>query len=83
MTAPHSLKQFKRDDFLGWLEGRGASLTELTNQYEVVRYRMWTPTDKARPSTHIIYKRENGSLTYTGSARQHYESFCGDKGRGL
>jgi len=83
MTAPHNIKQLSRDDFMTWLEARGATLSDLTNPYEVVRYRMWTPADKSRPSTHIIYKRGNGSLTYQGMTRQHYESFCADKNRGL
>ena len=83
MNAPHALRQFKRDAFMSWLEARGASLAELTNPYEVVRYKMWTLEDKSRPSTHIVYKRGNDTLTYTGQARKHYETFCADKGRGL
>lgn len=83
MSAPHFVRGFKRDDFMSWLERRGASLADITNPYEVVRYKMWTPEDKTRPSTHIVYKRGNDTLTYTGQARKHYENFCADKGRGL
>lgn len=83
MSAPHHVRQFKRTDFMAWLETRGASLADITNPYEVVRYKMWTPEDKTRPSTHIVYKRGNDSLTYTGKSREHYASFLGDKGRGL
>lgn len=75
MSAPHFLRDFKRDRFLDWLERNGATLAEATNPFEVVRYRMWVPTDKARPSTHIVYKRKNETLTYQGSSRHHYESF--------
>ena len=74
--APHFLRIFKRDDFMTWLERNGATLTEVTNPFEVVRYRMWVPTDKGRPSTHIVYKRKNDTLTYQGASRQHYETFA-------
>lgn len=74
MTAPHNLKQLNRDGFLEWLEANGATVMEPTNPYEVVRYRKWCDGDKARPSTHIIYKRNDGSLTYHGQSRAHYES---------
>lgn len=83
MTAPHHIRAFKRGDFMLWLERRGASLADITNPYEVVRYKMWTSEDKARPSTHIVYKRGNDTLTYTGQARKHYENFCDDKEGGL
>lgn len=76
MSAPHMLKAFHRDRFLDWLERNGASLSELTNPYEVVRYKMWAPQDKTRPSTHIVYKRKNGTLTYQGASRKHYETFA-------
>jgi hypothetical protein len=76
MSAPHFLRDFKRDLFLQWLERNNATLVELTNPYEVVRYRMWVPKDTTRPSTHIIYKRKNDTLTYQGSSRQHYETFA-------
>lgn len=74
MSVPHSIKKFKRDEFLAWLEGAGASLCEPTNPYEVVRYKMWIETDSGRPSTHIIYRRNDGTLTYGGSSRAHYEA---------
>ena len=81
--APHHLKKLKREDFMAWLERRGASLRDLTNPYEVVRYRMWCHEDQKRPSTHVIYKRGNDSLTYQGLSRDHYEAFLADKERGL
>lgn len=73
MTAPHTLKKLKRAEFMDWLEANGATVLEPTNQYEVVRYRKWCDGDGARPSTHIIYKRNDGTLTYAGQSRAHYE----------
>lgn len=74
MSAPHSLSKLKRDDFLSWLEQNGATVQEPTNPFEVVRYRKWCNGDKARPSTHIIYRRKDDSLTYAGQSREHYEA---------
>lgn len=73
MSAPHHLKHLKRDAFMAWLEQNGASLCEPTNPFEVLRYKMWTADDAKRPSTHIIYKRKNDTLTYGGRSRAHYE----------
>ncbi len=75
-SAPHHLADFKREGFLSWLERNGATLADLTNPFEVVRYRMWVPSDKSRPSTHIIYKRKNDTLTYQGASQKHYETFA-------
>lgn len=74
MSAPHELRSFKRFEFMDWLERNGASLCEPTNPFEVLRYKMWTAADTGRPSTHIIYKRKNDTLTYGGSSRAHYEA---------
>jgi hypothetical protein len=71
--APHSLKKFDRARFMAWVEDNGGSLSEPTNPYEVVRYRMWCDGDTSRPSTHIVYKRKNDTLTYGGASRSHYE----------
>ena len=72
---PHTLKKFKRADFQNWLEDVGATLADLTNPYEVVRYKMWCKGDDKRPSTHIIYRRGNDTLTYGGKSRDHYARF--------
>lgn len=71
--APMHTKKFKRDQFLGWLERQGAQVLETTNPWELVRYKAWMPDDTKRPSTHIVYARGDGTLTYTGASRQHYE----------
>jgi hypothetical protein len=75
MSAPHTLQMFDRDGFLEWLEVNGASISEPTNEYEVVRYKRWTVENTKRPATHIIYRRGNGTLTYTGRSRADYEEF--------
>lgn len=72
--APHDVKRFKRSEFMDWLERNGATVVEPTNPYEVLRYKMWTDGDASRPSTHIVYRRKNDTLTYGGSSRAHYEA---------
>jgi len=74
VNAPHSLKDFKRIAFMDWLEQQGATLCEPTNPFEVLRYKLWADGDRSRPSTHIIYKRKNDTLTYGGMSRAHYEA---------
>lgn len=71
--APHTFKKLKRDEFLEWLEANGATVVEPTNPFEVIRYRKWCEGDRARPSTHIIYQRKDGTLTWGGQSRSHYE----------
>lgn len=73
MGAPHELKRMKREEFLAWIEACGGTLCEPTNPYEVVRYLMWSEASKSRPATHIIYRRNNNTLTYSGESRRHYE----------
>jgi hypothetical protein len=75
MGAPHHIRNLKRADFMAWLENAGASLAEPTNPFEVVRYRMWCEGDTSRPSTHIVYKRKNDTLTWAGQSRTHYDRF--------
>lgn len=71
--APHTIKKLKRDEFLEWLEANGATVSEPTNPFEVIRYRKWCDGDRTRPSTHIIYQRKDGTLTWGGMSREHYE----------
>lgn len=73
--APHILRKFDRDAFMDWLDGVGAIVLEPTNEFEVIRYRKWCDNDTSRPSTHIVYRRKDGTLTYTGASRAHYEAF--------
>lgn len=75
--APHMLKHFKRDQFMDWLDINGGTVLETTNEYEVIRYRKWCDGDGSRPTTHIVYRRRDGSLTYTGKSREHYTQAMG------
>ncbi len=75
-NAPHSMRKFDRDGFMAWLDDNGGIVLEPTNEYEVLRYRKWCEGDTSRPSTHIVYRRKDGTLTYTGQSRQHYEAFA-------
>ena len=65
---------FQLHSFLGYLTDSGAEIGVPTSQYEVVRYRYWSPSEK-RAAISIVYTKENGRLTFTGNSRQHYHSF--------
>jgi hypothetical protein len=73
--APHLLRDFDREGFFNWLYAVNATLAEPTNEYEVIRYRRWGLQNASRPETHIVYRRGDGTLTYTGNSRQDYEDF--------
>lgn len=66
-------RQFKTADFLAWLARNGAEIGTPTNRYEVVRYRAYDGARKA--ATHIVYAKESGLLTWTGSSMDHYRIF--------
>jgi len=64
--------------FLAWLTDYGAEIGRQTNPYEVVRYRAyWRASRKA--STHIIYAKDNGLLTWTGASIEHFRAFLADE----
>lgn len=67
-------RQFKTADFLAWLARNGAEIGTPTNRYEVVRYRAYE-TGARKAATHIVYAKETGLLTWTGSSMDHYRVF--------
>ena len=76
--VPHSVKKFKRQAFLDWLEAKGAELCDITNPYEIARYRKMEVGDN-RHTINIIYKRKDDSLTYCGNSIAHYTAFLKDQ----
>lgn len=74
-TLPLNLSGFDLDGFREWLEGRGAELRDLTNEWEVVRYRA-PSTSGSAPVVHVVYKNKRGGLNYQGWANKHYKDFC-------
>lgn len=65
---PGNLTQFNAAAFAKYLDEQGATVLEPTNPYEVVRYRV-------NKATHIVYRKANGNLTYTGWSNKHYKDF--------
>jgi 5-methylcytosine-specific restriction endonuclease McrA len=55
--------------FKKWLFDRGAEVLEPTNRYELVRFR------SSKVGVSIVYRRENGVLTFTGEAGVAYGRF--------
>lgn len=73
-TLPVRRQQFKTADFAAWLARNGAEIGTPTNPYEVIRYRAYVASGN-RAETHIVYAKESGLLTFTGSSRNHYIQF--------
>ena len=66
--------QFDLPGFAAWLSANGAEIAVPTNPYEVARYRAYERGAK-KASTHVVYAKENGKLTFSGVTRAHYEAF--------
>src|SRR5688572_23282963 len=74
-SLPIRRQQFKTADFAAWLAINGAEVGTPTNPYEVIRYKAHSAVSK-RAETHIVYAKESGLLTFTGSSREHYIQFA-------
>lgn len=66
--------QFNVPKFVAWLADNGAEIGVPTNAYEVVRYRAFEAKGN-RATTHIVYAKESGLLTFTGASKEHYSFF--------
>jgi hypothetical protein len=77
-ALPIRVEQFRLGDFAHWLLENGAEICKLTNPYEVIRYRAYTDK-KTRAEIHIVYRKDNGLLTFTGYTRKHYQAFLEKK----
>lgn len=73
-SLPVRRAQFKVADFAAWLARNGAEVNTPTNPYEVIRYRAYEDESR-RAATHIVYAKESGLLTFTGSSKAHYTQF--------
>lgn len=73
-SLPVRRAQFKTADFASWLNRHGAEVGMPTNPYEVIRYRAYEGESR-RAMTHIVYAKESGLLTFTGSSKAHYTQF--------
>ncbi len=84
---PHHLRDFDLEGFTAYLADQGALLQPPTNPYEVIRYHGTTTTEQVpgarvtRKSTHVVYRKADGRLTYTGWSNKHYRDF--QRGRSL
>lgn len=70
-------RDFQTANFAAWLARHGAEVGMPTNPYEVIRYKAFWG-GKPAASTHIVYAKGNGMLTYTGASAEHYRAFVND-----
>lgn len=68
---PRTVSTFRVEDFRKHLLLIGAVELPITNSYEVIRYRHALKVN-------IIYRRDNGTLTYCGSSEAHYREMLGE-----
>ena len=68
LHSPTRVRNFKN-----WLSSNGAQILQVTNEYEVLRF-------KAGDKTSVIYKNESGrKLSFTGQSLEAYEAFTENK----
>lgn len=73
-NLPIRRADFDVQGFLTFVAQQGGEVGTPTNPYEVVRYKAyWRGTNKA--STHIVYAKENGLLTWMAGSKGHYRAF--------
>lgn len=77
-SMPIRVQQFRLPDFVNWLVSNGAEIVQITNPYEVVRYRAYA-AKKARAELNIVYRKDNGLLTFPRDTRKHYQAFLDGK----
>jgi hypothetical protein len=70
---PRHARFVKTGHFAEWILGKGGKLLHTTNQYEVARWRSWCKRDVA-----VLYKKADGTLTWTLSAADDYRAFMKD-----
>lgn len=58
--------------FTAHLEAAGAEIRAPTNPWEVLRY-------AHRGGVHIVYRKANGFITFTGASEEHWREFSGGK----
>jgi len=67
----HQLNPHKKT-FSSWLQGQGAVIYEPTNPYEVLRF-------DAIGGIALIYRKQNGALTWTDNAMAAWQAFQAGK----
>ena len=81
VQIPVWLKDFDLVGFEEYLEREGALVLSPTNPYEVIRYRtkevklVDENVVSERWTTHIVYRKDIGRLTYTSWSGKHYKDF--------
>lgn len=68
--------------FVDWLQTSGAEIVPLASDWEVIRYTAWDSSQQAtakRPHTHVIYRKADGRITFTGASFTHWNLFTAGK----
>lgn len=73
-NMPFRVAQMNVSGFIHYLAESGAQIGVPSNTYEVVRYRSY-PDGATKMMTSIVYRKENGQITWTGASFKHYQRF--------
>ena len=65
-------------DFVAFLQAGRALIVDPASQWELLRYAAWDatqPDTAKRPMTHVIYHRNDGTITFNGRSYMHWNLF--------
>ena len=71
---PRMASHIRTRDFGRWIMRKGGACIDTTNQYEVARWRSDDQHDVA-----VLYKKADGTLTWTLSAAADYRAFMAEE----
>lgn len=71
---PRLARHIETAAFGHWIMDRGGECIHTTNPYEVARWRSWETHDVA-----VLYKKADGTLTWTLSSADDYRAFLRDE----
>lgn len=69
-------------DFSRWIQEGGGIIAEPASEFEMFRYLAWDSTQKGkakRPATHIIWRKNDGRITFSGKSSFHWSLFAAGK----
>lgn len=71
--VPTRADQLDISGFVSWLAKCGAAVGVPTNPYEMCRYKVYD--FRGHMATHIVYRKDRGTITWTGNSFGHYQRF--------
>lgn len=69
-------------DFTLWITAGGGIIAETQGEFEALRYLAWDATQPGKakkPATHIVWRKNDGRITFSGKSSMHWSLFAAGK----